>query len=51
MKTFHVYYRLGARKGMLTLQATSHRDAEAKAKLWYNEAFVLCAVGDRGTEE
>lgn len=51
MKTFHVYYRLGARKGMITLQAMSHKDAEAKVKLWYNDAFVLAAVGERGSEE
>jgi hypothetical protein len=51
MKTFHVYYRLGTRKGMITLKALSHKDAEARAKLWYNDAFVLCAIGETGSEE
>jgi hypothetical protein len=51
MKTFHVYYRLGTRKGMITLQALSHKDAEARAKLWYNDAFVIAAVGEKGSEE
>lgn len=51
MKTFHVYYRLGTRKGMITLKALSHKDAEARAKLWYNDAFVLAAVGEKGSEE
>ena len=52
MKTFHVYYRLGARKGMITLKAMSHKDAAIQvAKLWYNDAFVIAAVGEKGSEE